>query len=151
MLSFHCSFIHPLNQTVSVSGTGAEYTAVMTDAILPRKGNTLSFSMVKQGLIQYDEITTEETKDMQSDNTHVQEVCMWRNFAKWARKIEEEASSSSSASGTDIKNGKWWAGDSEEAKEANAIASYSLHTQIVLDAMMESIKNGGAKVEVNGV
>ncbi|KAL7531642.1 hypothetical protein ACHAXR_006253, partial [Thalassiosira sp. AJA248-18] len=129
VLSFHCSFIHPLNQTVHIYGTGSECTATMTDAILPRKGNKLPFSLVKQGLIQYDEITTEETKEMEYDNVRVQEVCMWSNFAKWARKIEEESSSAPEIA-VDTKNEKWWAGDSVEVKEANAIASYSLHTQI---------------------
>ena len=133
---------------MQVSGTGAEYTATMTDAILPRPGNKLSFSLVNQGIIQYDQVTTEETKVMEYDNTDVQEVCMWKNFANMTRKIEEE-SSLASAAAIDVNNEKWWAGDSTEVKEAKAIASYSLHTQIVLDALMESIRLDGAKVRVH--
>jgi len=121
----------------------------MTDAILPRKGSKLSYSLVKQDLTQYDEITVEEATEMHFDNSRVQEVCMWSNFAKWANKIEEDASASTLAV-IDEKNEKWWAGDSDEVKEANDIASYSLHTQIVLDALMESIELGGAKVQVKG-
>ena len=120
----------------------------MTDPILPRKGDMLSYSLVKQGLIQYDEITTEDRKEIQVDNSQVQEVCMWSNFAKWARKIEEESSSASAAA--DVEKEKWWSGDSAEVKEANAIALYSIHTQIVLDALMQSIKLGGTKVQVKG-
>mmetsp|Transcript_19629 Transcript_19629/g.42041 ORF Transcript_19629/g.42041 Transcript_19629/m.42041 type:complete len:392 (+) Transcript_19629:94-1269(+) len=146
VLSFHCSFIHPLNQTVQISGTGSEYTATMTDAILPRPGDTLSYSLVKQNMIQYDEINVEERKEMQVDNSHVQEVCMWRNFAKWARKVEKESASASA----DTKDEKWWGGDSAEMKGANDIASYSLHTTVVLDALMQSIKLGGGKVRVKG-
>ena len=116
----------------------------MTDAILPYEGDTLSYSLAKQGLISYDEITKEERKEIQVDNSYVQEVCMWRNFAKWARKLEEEAASALA----DAENEKWWSGDSDEVKKANTMASHSLHTAIVLDALMQSIKLGGAKVQV---
>lgn len=150
VLSFHCSFIHPLNQTVNIYGSGSEYTATMTDAILPRKGSKLSFSLVKQDLIN-DEITIDETKEMHYDNSRVQEVCMWSNFVKWARKIEEEYAPVSALAGIGEKRDKWWAGESEEVNEANRIASYSLRTQIVLDALMESIELGGAKVQVKGI
>lgn len=142
VLSFHCSFIHPVTQTVQISGTGSEYSAIMTDAILPRQGDTISYSLVKQGLVQFDEITEQETKDVHCDNALVQQVCMWRNFSRWARKIEMESA------GSDVQNEKWWGGDSDEAKAANDMASYSLYTQIVLDALMESIKLGGTKVPV---
>ena len=133
-----------------IYGTGSEYTATMTDPVLPRsnKNNKISYSLVKQDLIQYAEITTEEVKEVQFDNSQPQEVCMWNNFARLAKSIEEESSSASSLANTDAMNHKWWTGDSVEVKEANAIASYSMHTQIVLDALMESIKLGGAKVKV---
>ena len=71
---------------------------------------------------------------------------MWKHFAKWARTIDGE--SSGAASAADPTNEKWWAGGSNEAKEANVMASYSLHTQIVLDALMKSIGLEGAAVEV---
>ena len=143
VLSFHCSFLHPLNQTVQISGSGQEYSAILTDPILPHKGDTISFKLVKQDLIQYDAICTNETKLVECDNNLVQEVRMWGNFAKWTRKIEESVDAAK-----DVENEVWWGGDSEEVKEANAIASYSLHTQIVLDALMESIRLSGAKVQV---
>ena len=136
----------PLNQTVTISGTGSTYTATMTDAILPRPGEKLSYSLVKQGLLKDAEITTEETKRMEFDNTDVQEVCMWKNYSKMARKIDEESSSTSDL--PSAVDQKWWCGESTEVREANAIASYSLHTQIVLDALMKSIELGGAKVQL---
>lgn len=101
-------------------------------------------SIIREGLIQYDEITTEQKEKVESDNSSVQEVCMWSNFVKWSSKVDEESAPSSA----DPKNERWWAGESEEVKEANSIASYSLHTQIILDAVMESIRLGGAKVKV---
>lgn len=146
VLSFHCSFIHPLNQTVTISSTGAEYTSTMTDAILPRPGEKLSYSLVKQGLLLDAEITTEETKIMEFDNTDAQEVCMWKNFSKMAWKIDEESlSTSEHPSDADE---KWWYGESDEVREANVIASYSLYTQIVLDALMKSIELDGVKIQV---
>jgi len=151
VLSFHCSFIHPLKQTVQISGTGSEYTAIMTDPVLPRDGDVLSYSLVKQGLICYDEITTEEVKQIQIDNSQVQEVCMWNNFARWARKVEQETSSASSSSANGKSEQQRWMGESAEVKEANANAFYSLHTAIVMDALMESIRLGGAKVQVKDV
>ncbi len=119
----------------------------MTDAILPHQGNKLSYTLSKQGLSQYDEITTEETKEVSFDNTDVQEVCMWKHFTRWSQKVDEEAASSS-ASAVDIENEKWWAGQCTEVKEANSIASYSLHTQLILDALMESIELDGATIQV---
>lgn len=146
ILSFHVSFLHPLNQTVQISSSDSEYNAIETDAILPHKGDTITYNLVKQGLIQYDEVCTNETKVVESDNSLVQEVCMWGNFAKWARKIEETANTPAAVVARNVENEIWWGGDSEEVKEANAIASYSLHTQIVLDGLMSSIQNGGSKV-----
>eukprot|EP00970_Alexandrium_tamarense_P012682 scaffold3053_cov204-Alexandrium_tamarense.AAC.10 len=146
ILSFHVSFLHPLNQTVQISSSDSEYNAIETDAILPHKGDTITYNLVKQGLIQYDEVCTNETKIVESDNSLVQEVCMWGNFAKWARKIEETANTPAAVAARNVENEIWWGGDSEEVKEANAIASYSLRTQIVLDGLMSSIQNGGSKV-----
>ena len=149
ILSFHCSFVHPLNQTAKIYATGHPYVATMTDAILPLKKSKLSFALTNQGITQYDEITTEETKVVETDNSCSQEVLMWKHFAKWARTIDSP-SASATASAADPTNEKWWAGESDGAREANAMASYSLHTQIVLDALMESIRLDGAAVEVMG-
>lgn len=142
VLSIHCSFKHPLNQTVHVFGTGSEHTATITDAVLPHKGEDLKISLAKQHLIDYAQICCHDGKVLQTSNTHVQEVCMWHDFAKWAQKIDEE----SSQAAIDVENEKWWGGDSDEVKAANEIASYSLHTQIVLDGLMESIQKGGVRI-----
>lgn len=145
VLSFHCSFLHPLNQTVRVSGTGSDCTAIMTDPILPRDGDTLSYSLVRQYLTQYDEITTEERTEIQVDNSQVQEVCMWNNFSTWARKIDSEAVLEDEKNRPGCSLG--WSGESAEVKAANAMALYSIHTQRVLDALMESIHLDGMKVQ----
>ncbi|KAL7425880.1 hypothetical protein ACHAXM_000213 [Skeletonema potamos] len=142
VLSIHCSFKHPLNQTVHIFGTGSEYTATVTDTVLPHKGEYLEISLSKQHMIEYDQICCHDGKSLETSNTNVQEVCMWHNFAHWAQKIDEE----SSQAVADVDNEKWWGGDSNEVKAANDIASYSLHTQIVLDGLMESIHKGGARI-----
>ncbi|KAL7531638.1 hypothetical protein ACHAWF_003859 [Thalassiosira exigua] len=146
VLSFHCSFIHAFNQTCHVFGTGTPYVATMNDVVLPLRGDTLSFSLVEQAMFKWGEIITEESKGMDHDNSKVQEVFMWENFSNWAKAIEEESSSGSTM--IDVDNEIWWGGESDEVKEANAMASYSLHTQLVLDALMESINRGGAKVQI---
>ncbi|KAL3797391.1 hypothetical protein HJC23_010517 [Cyclotella cryptica] len=148
VLSFHCSFVHPLNQTVQISASGSEYTAIETDAILPFVGDKLTFTLVKQNLTQFDEIVTADPKVVECDNTMVQEVCMWSHFNEWARMIEQESSSESSKASVDMEKGIWWAGDSSGVKEANAIASYSLLTQTILDGLMESVRSGGSIVKV---
>lgn len=137
--------MHPLHQTVQISGSGCEYTAIATDAILPFCGENLTFNLVKQNLTHYDEIVTAETNVVVCDNTIVQEVCMWSHFNEWARMIEQESSSESSRR---VVDGIWWAGDSTGVREANAIASFSLLTQIVLDGLMKSVRSGGSKVEI---
>jgi hypothetical protein len=40
----------------------------MADAILPFKGDKLKYSLIKQCLIQYDEITTTESNVVECDN-----------------------------------------------------------------------------------
>jgi len=114
---------------------------------------SISFSpgtLFKQGLQKDAEITTQEIKIMEFDNTDVQEVCMWKNYSKMARKIDKESASTPDLPSA-VEDEKWWYGESVEVREANAIASYSLHTQIVLDALMKSIELGdGAKVKVEG-
>ena len=142
VLSIHCGFKHTLNQVVTIFGTGSEYASTITDVVLPHKGDHLNISLSKQHMIDYDQICIHDGKFLQSTNDIVQEVCMWHNFAKFARKIDEE----SSQAAADIESEKWWGGDSDEVKSANDIASYSLHTQIVLDALMESIQKGGVRI-----
>ena len=137
--------MHPLNQTVQISGRNCKHTAIMTDAILPFKGDKLRYNLVKQDLIQYDEITTTETEVVECDNSLVQEVCMWKNFNFMSRAIKQEPTKSKNEVPAD---GTWWSGDSAAVKEANSIASFSLLTQVVLDGLMESIQSGGMKVKL---
>lgn len=139
--------MHPLNQTVQISGHGCKYTAIETDAILPFKGEKLNFYLVDQDIDEnYETVST--TKRVEFDNTLVQEVCMWRNFHEWTRKIENAVSTSNSSSSLDIDQGKWWCGDDSAVKEANAMATYSLHTQIVLDGLMESVRRNSSNVKL---
>lgn len=113
------------------------------DPILPYKGEKLTFAFAKQDLVRFDEICTEETRVVECDNSLVQEVCMWENFAKWSKKIQEDNGFTK-----DPESEVWWGGDSNEVKAANAMASFSLHTQIILDALMESIRLKGAKISL---
>ena len=69
VLSFHCSFKHPLNQTVTIFGTGCEYTATVTDAILPYKGESLEISLSKQHMIDHDQICCPDETTLKASNT----------------------------------------------------------------------------------
>jgi hypothetical protein len=63
----------------------------------------------------------------------LQEVLLWKNFAKFARYID-------AAQGSGSSNSSKWAGESELIKEANGLVSMTMMNQKVLDALMESIE-----------
>jgi hypothetical protein len=71
----------------------------------------------------------------------LQEVLLWKNFAKLARYIDAAPGAGSSKSTE-------WAGESELAKEANGLVSMTLMNQKVLDALMESIEKNCAPIPI---
>ncbi|KAL3796622.1 LOW QUALITY PROTEIN: hypothetical protein ACHAWO_010326 [Cyclotella atomus] len=122
---------------LQLSAHGCEHTSNMADAILPFKGDKLKYSLIKQCLIQYDEITTTESNVLRKYGSG-------KTSNKWARAVEQDCKEPSACSTC----GSWWSDFSTDIAEANSIANYSLFTQKILDGLMESMSTGGSKVAI---
>jgi predicted dehydrogenase len=146
ILSFHCSFINPLTQSITMYGSKKSIT--MDDFVIPReeeKGNNdkvLTYQIQSQGLSHADlySIHTNEIKKSLNCEFGVedkagncpQEVLMWSNFVKFCRAYDADIS------------------DTEKVKkEAKELSKISYENQCIVDALMESIHQDGSKVAVN--
>ena len=125
VLSFHCSFVHPLQQRVSICGT--KQSLEMIDYVLPRQGPS-TYTVQGQDLTVNDEYSVLHSDMMEAPDGPVQEVLMWRHFSKYCRATEA--------------TGCW------DDVDANTVSSISLETQTIVDALMESIANGGNVVKL---
>jgi predicted dehydrogenase len=127
LLSFHCSFIHPLRQTVEVYGT--KRSAEIRDFVLPKE-DSKSFRVHSMKLTDCDifAVETDASIDSVSPQEPVQEVMMWKHFCKFCNDISE--------------NG-WTDGNNNEA---TAMSSISLENQLIVDELVKSIRQGGGLV-----
>mmetsp|Transcript_11684 Transcript_11684/g.21844 ORF Transcript_11684/g.21844 Transcript_11684/m.21844 type:complete len:409 (+) Transcript_11684:237-1463(+) len=122
ILSFHCSFLHPLTQRVSIVGT--KQTLEMLDYVIPKEG-------VNYWVVHGEDLTLHDTYSIRSSDVMevpsgpVQEVLMWRNFSKYCREVE---------------NYGWCDG------EANQVSLTSLENQRIVDALMESMSLDGKAI-----
>lgn len=124
VLSFHCSFLHPLSQRLSIIGT--KQTLEMVDYVIPREG--INFWVVHgEDLTVHDTYSIRSSDVMEVPSGPVQEVLMWRNFSKYCREVE---------------NYGWCDG------EANQVSITSLENQRIVDALMESISLEGKAVSL---
>jgi hypothetical protein len=124
VLSFHCSFLHPLSQRLSIIGT--KQTLEMVDYVIPREG--INFWVVHgEDLTVNDTYSIRSSDVMEVPSGPVQEVLMWRNFSKYCREVE---------------NYGWCDG------EANQVSITSLENQRIVDALMESISQEGKAVSL---
>lgn len=122
ILSFHCSFLHPLHQRVKICGT--KQSLEMNDFVIPKEGiNT--WVVHEQNLTLNDMYTVESNELMECPSGPVQEVLMWRNFSNFCKTVEL--------------NG--W-NDSEVMR----ISSVSVQNQRIVDALMESMSLEGKSV-----
>ena len=143
VLSFHCSFIHPLTQTITLHGL--EQAITLDDFVIPReegvqdisllnneKEKTLTFEVHSQELSHADlySIHSNEIKKSSKCKGSPQEVLMWNNFAKFCRAFDSEDDG-------DVK---------QEGRELQAI---SYDNQCIIDALFESILQDGRKVPVH--
>lgn len=128
LLNFQCSFTSQFRQYIHVIGTKA--WASMDDFVLP-KAHPVNYQVQSMSLTNYDLITQHNCQKEQFDGP-VQEVLMWRNFERFASAV--------SVGG--------WEGDSDDCKQAMALSQVSASNQKLLDALMESIRGSGTKVEV---
>lgn len=124
ILSFHCSFLHPLRQRVTICGT--EQSLDMHDYVIPNEGPN-TFMVHGQDLTINDSYSIQSNDLTESPSGPVQEVLMWRNFQRYCSIIEA----------------KGWTDDGAEI-----ISSMSLENQKIMDALMQSIDQEGKVVNL---
>ena len=143
VLSFHCGFGSHFRQYVHVVGT--KRGATMDDFVLP-KAHPLTYQIQAMELTKYDLITEHEyeqvtigaANDENSNNSEVQEVHMWRNFSRFSKALDAN---------------EGWGDDSSSSADgvlgaARELSQISTANQKILDALMASIQQGGAKVAI---
>lgn len=135
VLSFHCSFLHPLNQYASIYGT--KQSIYLDDFIISRKeggveGHELEYHEISQSLTFADQNSVHSTnvKKSKSNVTGVpQEAFMWSNFIKYSHAMDSKS-------------------DIEMIKEGQDLLDMSFDNQRIVNALMVSVQNGGAKVTI---
>ena len=83
------------------------------------------------------------------DTTPVQEVLLWKNFAKYARAVDK--TTTSKKSGTQkLQTEYWLGGDGTDdiIEEANEVTSIIMMNQKILDGLMESIEQNCAIINL---
>mmetsp|Transcript_30665 Transcript_30665/g.70664 ORF Transcript_30665/g.70664 Transcript_30665/m.70664 type:complete len:94 (+) Transcript_30665:594-875(+) len=83
--------------------------------------------------LEKERITFSETKP-------VQQVLMWRTFARLSKAIMMDSTSTSTTC--------WEGNDTESIEEANHLAEITVQNQQIMDALMKSIAEDGSKVPV---
>lgn len=129
VLSFHCGFCTHYRQYVHV--VGSERGVTMDDFVLPRK-HPVHYTIQSDRLTDFDLITERTEVQVEEFGGVVQEVLMWKAFSRFAKAVDD----------------KGWTGDSEDCREALALSHVSATNQKILDALMASIHQGGAKIEM---
>jgi predicted dehydrogenase len=124
VLSFHCSFLHPLNQRVLINGT--KQSLEMKDFVIPKEG-VQSWVVHGQPSFGYDSYSVQISDLLESPSGPAQEVLMWRNFSNFCRTVET----------------KGW-----DDAGVVSMSNISVENQQILDALMESITLGGKSVSL---
>lgn len=121
MLSFHCSFMHSIRERLEIAGS--RHTAEMDDFVIPRK-NDNKYVVLKRGFSDLDLYCDDSSnyKSIDSPRNPVQEVLMWKNFASFT---------ASPGSGNSAKQ-----------------LAISMETQRIMQALIDSIEEGGARIEM---
>lgn len=139
ILSFHCSFLHPLTQTVTMFGK--DNSISMDDFVIPREeggeDKNLSFNVKSQSLSHADMYSLHSDERMTStpiNNTRFnppQEVLMWNNFVKFCRGVDSD--------------------DTIAKNDGMVEINMSIQNQCIVDALMMSIQKNGEKISVASV
>lgn len=126
VLSFHCSFNHPLRQRCEIAGT--RESLEMSDFVIPMEGPSL-FRLHSEELTVNDTFSVQSSEVVDMPSGPAQEVLMWMNFHTMCKSVED--------------NG--WAKD----QEPDIMSRISCETQVIIDALMESIEKGGDDVKLD--
>jgi len=144
-MTFHCSFAHHTRQKAEVIGD--EHTATIYDFAFP-KHNFTSYQVRGKAVKDEEDHTVESFDTIDCGAGPPQEVILWRNFSRLSRGIDDAVAverlrrqAGGKASASDI----GW-GASEASKEALELSSVSVQTQVIVDALMESIHEGGVEI-----
>lgn len=157
ILSFHCSFLHPLNQSISIFGS--KYSIHMDDFVIPRKEEAVVAKHVgvdkeessssssstpsqeqKQKVLYHEKsqslsfadlysVHVEEVKKSTNVDGTPQEVLMWSNFAKYCKAVDENVEAS--------------------VKEGKDLLDFSYQNQCIVSALMDSLRREGEKVAIH--
>lgn len=130
ILSFHCSFLHPLRQRVEICGSNHQ-TITISDFVIPRKGSN-SFELCSSKLTDCDIFMETSTRKIQSKNNidASQETLMWRHLSQTSRAMEEASAGESS----------------DLLLAAQEMSEMSQKTQVVILALIDSIREGGKEI-----
>ena len=122
ILSFHSSFCQSLSQRFEICGS--KKSLVIEDAVLPNS-RSVAYQVKSQELTYIDQFSVHETDTCEIPGGPVQEVLMWRNFSNFC-----------------ANENKW------DDPNATNVSSVSLETQRVLDALMKSIEQNYAVINM---
>lgn len=126
VLNFQVSFTSQFRQYVHVVGT--EAWASMDDFVLPKQ-HPVKYQVQSMDLTLHDLITEHQCRDEKFEGP-VQEVLMWKNFARFSKAVDV--------------TGSW---ESDSLQEARQLSQLSTNNQKILDALIDSMRKGGIKVE----
>ncbi|CAB9515116.1 Uncharacterized oxidoreductase At4g09670 [Seminavis robusta] len=135
ILAFHSAFTSQFRQYVHVVGTKG--WAFIDDWVLPKKA-PLQYQVQSMSLTKYDLITEHPCKVETFPDGPVQEVLLWKTFARLSKSIDKNSASEG-----------WDKDDKNPAIiEARKWAEISSTNQQVVDAIMLSVQRDGAKVQL---
>mmetsp|Transcript_4061 Transcript_4061/g.6249 ORF Transcript_4061/g.6249 Transcript_4061/m.6249 type:complete len:404 (+) Transcript_4061:76-1287(+) len=137
LLSFHCSFLHPLRQRMEV--VGSKQSMILNDLVIPQQGRpSLHYELRSQSLTACDEFAVDQTQNISCETVAAvsQETLMWRHMSQMCRAMEEESSSSDESS-------------MMIQRVSNEMSHMSYETQKVVLAVIESIRKDGAEIDLS--
>lgn len=143
-MTLHCSFAHHTRQKAEVIGD--KNTAIIYDFAFPHH-NFTSYQVHAKATKDKEDHSVEAFDTIECGAGPPQEVMMWRTFSQLCRGIDEAVAVGklSPTTGGRVAQDIGW-GDSDASREAIEISSVSLQTQVIVDALMESIHQDGAEI-----
>ena len=125
LLSFHCSFLHALRQELEVRGSHS--TVVIHDFVIPSDVFDPKYEIHSMDLNFMDLQAIKKIGVDTVETSSSQESYMWKTFSRLSRATD--------------KSSLW-------NEEASTLSDVSLHTQLIVNAAVESIRQGCAKIQV---
>jgi hypothetical protein len=112
----------------------------MDDFVIPTEAPN-SYTLYSNYLNDYSILTVQQKEVHYAPKLPVQEVRMWETFARVCRGLHDGEQLTSHTS-----DGHCWIGDPSCVREAQSLAKQSHDSQLIMDALLKSIAQGGAKI-----